>query len=139
MLVEEPPAAAELHLAGRRAVLEIADHRGHHFVVGRVEIVEDRLGQPAVAVQAVEEPGHRPGDLEIADRIETGVRAERLEHPRVVVPQGAEVELLHPAFLVVHHGQLVKHGRLELRRSGRVRSGLPPRTRRNAAEMSLGM
>ena len=77
LLVEEPPARAELHLAGRAAVLEVADHRGQHVVVGRVEVVEDRLGQPVVAVEPVEEPRQRPGDLEVADRVEAGVRPER--------------------------------------------------------------
>ena len=43
-LVEEPPPAPELDLAGNRAVLEIARHRGEHVVVGRIEIVEHRLG-----------------------------------------------------------------------------------------------
>ena len=50
---------------------------------------------------------------EIADGIEARVRPERLEHAGVVVPQHAEMVLLRPAFFMVHHGELVEHGRPE--------------------------
>ena len=58
-------------------------------VVARIEVVENRLGQPVLAVEPVEELRQRPGDFEIADRIEAGVGAERREQPRVGVAQRA--------------------------------------------------
>src|SRR6185312_6320758 len=42
LLVEEPPAAAELELAGDAAVLEAADHRPEEVVIHRVDVVDDR-------------------------------------------------------------------------------------------------
>jgi hypothetical protein len=44
LLVHEPPAAAELDLAGDAAILEIPGHRREHVVVhAGLEVVEDRL------------------------------------------------------------------------------------------------
>ena len=68
LLVEEPPAAAELHFSGRAAVLEIAEHGGDQVVVDRVVVVEDGLGQAVLLIEAVEEPGQRPGQIAIAHR-----------------------------------------------------------------------
>ena len=44
-LVEEPPAAAELDLAGHRAILEIADHGGQYIVIGWIQVVQHDLRQ----------------------------------------------------------------------------------------------
>ncbi len=52
-LVVEPPSAAELHFAGRDAVLEIPDHGGDDLIVARIEIVDDRLGQAPCEVEAI--------------------------------------------------------------------------------------
>ena len=112
-LIQEPPAGAELHFAGHAAVLKVADHRGDNLVVGRIDVIENRFGQPVVAIQAVEELYHRLRAEKVADRIETGIRSERLEHARVVVSQYAVVELLGPAFFVVHQSELMEHGRFE--------------------------
>ena len=54
-LVKEPPAAAELHLAGRHTVLEVADHRAEDVVHRWIQIVEDCLGEAIVAIKAIEE------------------------------------------------------------------------------------
>src|SRR5439155_1267976 len=51
-LVQEPPRRAVLHLAGHRAVLEIADHRGEQLVVARIDVVEDGFGELAAVVES---------------------------------------------------------------------------------------
>src|SRR6187431_2428173 len=40
-LIEEPPGAAVLHLAGDAAVLEVARQGREHLVIARVEVIED--------------------------------------------------------------------------------------------------
>ena len=80
-----------------------------------------------MGVQAVEELRERAGDFEIADRVAADVRAELVEEARVVVAEGAEVELLDPAAFGVHQGELEHHGGLELQAARAAFSGLPVR------------
>ena len=40
-LVEEPPSRAPLHFARNRAVLEVANHCGKHFIISRIDIVKN--------------------------------------------------------------------------------------------------
>ena len=115
-LIEEPPGRSVLHLPGHGAVLEVADHGREQRVVARVEVVEDGLRELIRVVEPVEEARERPGDLEVADRIEARVRPERPAHPRVVVAEGAEMELLNPAAGVIEQRELVKKRRLQRRR-----------------------
>ena len=49
-LVVEPPTASELHFASRDAVLEVSDHSGNDFIVARIEVVNDRLGQAILTI-----------------------------------------------------------------------------------------
>ena len=115
LLVEEPPPRSELDLPGAvAAVLEIADHRGHQLVVARIEVVDDGLRKAVVAVEHVEEFRHLPADREVADRVEARIGTQPAEHAAVVVADGAVVELLGPAGLMVHRGELDQHGGLEL-------------------------
>ena len=51
LLIEEPPAAAELHFAGDGAVLEVAEQGAEGVVVGGIEVVDDDLGQCAGALR----------------------------------------------------------------------------------------
>ena len=117
LLIEEPPAAAELDLARDAAVLEIPDHRRERVVVGRVQVVDDRLRQRVVLLEAIEIPAERVNLRQIADRVVAGVAAERLQRARVRVAARAEVQLLRPALLGVemaeeHHD--VRRERLAL-------------------------
>ena len=86
-------------LPGDRAVLEVADHRRERVVVGGVEVVDDHLRQRVLAVEPVEVATERLDLRPVADRVDAGVGAERLQARRVVVAERAEVELLGPALL----------------------------------------
>jgi hypothetical protein len=108
-LIVEPPAAAELHLAGGLAVLEVADHRGEQVVLRRVDVVQDRLGQFLPAGQRAEVGAQADGLRIVADRIEARVRPEILPGPRVVVADGAEVKLLGPAGFVIQLAEQRHH------------------------------
>ena len=112
-LIEEPPARAELDLAGRHAVLEVPEHRPDQVIVDRVQIVEDRPREFVLTVQRVEVARHGQRAVAVADRVEPRVRAERLEFPRIIVPHRAEVELLGPAKLGVHAAKLEQNAPLE--------------------------
>ena len=96
LLIEEPPAAAELNLAGDGAVLEVADHRGENVVICRVKVVEHDFRQGVFAVEGVEVAREGAGLREVADRVHSGVGAAALEQAGVVVTQGTEVKLLCP-------------------------------------------
>ena len=76
-------------MPGTRAVLEVADHGGEELVVAGVEVVEDRLGELVLRVEAVEEARQRRGLREVADRVEAGVGAEASAQPRVFVLRSA--------------------------------------------------
>ena len=47
-------------VAGHRAVLEVADHRGEQVIVAGVEVVEDRLRHLAGLLEAIEKSGQWP-------------------------------------------------------------------------------
>ena len=53
-------------------------------------------------------------DFRVVDGVVTRVRTYRIEHLRVIVPDGADVELLGPAGLGVHHGLVVQERAAEL-------------------------
>ena len=57
-LVGEPPGCSPLYLARLRSLLKITDHGGYHFVVGRIQVVENGLGQMTFGIETVEEAGH---------------------------------------------------------------------------------
>ncbi len=44
-LIVKPPAGAELHLAWHPFALEVADHSAQHFVIARVQAVENGFRQ----------------------------------------------------------------------------------------------
>ena len=125
LLVQEPPARAELHLARHRPVLEVAGHGCHQLVVARVQVVEDRSREPPLAVEAVEEPRQRSRHLEVADRVGAAVGAQQVPQARRGVSKRAQVVLLHPAAVVVHEGEPVQQRRPIAR--GRPGIGDPPR------------
>ena len=56
-LIVEPPAGTELHLARHAFTLEVADHGTQHFVVARVQAVEDRFRQQVFFVLFAEQFG----------------------------------------------------------------------------------
>ena len=49
LLIEEPPGRSELNLSAAVAIIEIMG--GHHFIIGRVEVVQDGLCQLIRAVE----------------------------------------------------------------------------------------
>ena len=79
LLIEKPPAAAELHPAGERSVLEVADHRRQRVVVHRVVVVEDGLRQRALLLELIEIPRRapRPADSRRSNRSRCRGRASR--------------------------------------------------------------
>ncbi len=115
-MVVEPPGGAVLHLAGRRAVVEIIGVGHHQGVVAGVEVVNDGARQMPLAVEAAEEAVHRGGDRLVGDGVEARVGAQGGEHALVVVSVGPDVVLLRPSAVGVHHGQVVEQGRLEFPR-----------------------
>ena len=113
-LVEEPPAGAELHLAGDRAVIVGIGHGHHHCIVLGVKAVEDGLGELALAGETVEETVAGSGDIQVMDGIVAGVGTDLGEHLGVVVADGADMELLGPSRLGIHHRLVEEEGTAEL-------------------------
>jgi len=103
-----------LDLPGYGTILEIAQHGGNQVVVSRVEVVDDGFGQLVGRIQSVQELAHGLGYGEVADGVEAGIGAQFGEKATVVVADSAVMQLLGPAFFVVHDGEFVHHGRLEL-------------------------
>ncbi len=62
-------------------------------------------------------------------RIITGIRSQSIEHSGIVVPDRTDMELLCPAFLVVHPREIKKNGTAEfqhfLRCRGLAFEGIP--------------
>ena len=108
-LIQEPPAAAELHLARRFPVLEVADHGGEGVVVHRVDVIEDGLRQGALLVEAVQEIAERIGLPPVAHGVEAGVGPDLLQQAGVVAAAGAQVQLHGPAVLRIQPAQEQHH------------------------------
>jgi hypothetical protein len=70
LLIQKPPAAAELYLAGNLAVLKVADHGGEGIIVDGIDVIDDGLRQCVFHLQAVEVCAQRGHLRPIADRIE---------------------------------------------------------------------
>ena len=107
-MIEEPPSAAKLDFACRDAVLKVPEHRGDELVVAGVEIVDDCLGQAAREVESVEVLGKGCSYWQVADGIESTIRAEYFFHPGVVVSDRPVMDLHGPAFRRIHHREFVK-------------------------------
>src|SRR5258706_11165944 len=107
-LIEEPPPRAVLHLAGHRAVLEVADHRGHQVIVAGVKVVENRLRHLAGPLETIEKSGQWPRHFKIADGVESGIPADRSQLACVVVGHGPEWKLLNPAAEWGHDGETME-------------------------------
>ena len=133
LLIEKPPAAAQLHLAGHRAVLKISDHRGEDIIVGRIDVVEDRPRQLVGVVERAQVGGQRPRLRKIADRIEPAVGSHRAKKTAVRVAQRPEMELQRPALRGVPAAKFEHQkggvGALLVRRGGLA----VPRGRKNPA------
>ena len=97
-LIEEPPTGAELDFAGAAAILECSSHGGEEIIVPRIDVVEDHARELIAAGEGIEEGDKAVALRAIADRIETAIGAECVGHARTDVAEGAEVELLGPAF-----------------------------------------
>jgi hypothetical protein len=113
LLVEKPPAAAELHLAGDLPILKIADHRCQHGIVRRIQVVEYRLRQFCFPIQLIEKPGKCPSRPAIRHRIETGIGTKLPVEPGIIVPKSTDVELHRPTFFGIHFPKPVQDCRLE--------------------------
>jgi hypothetical protein len=75
-----------------------------------IERIENGTGELVLGVELIEEVAHGTGGVELADRVETGVRTELVEHRGVVVANGTVVVLLRPARIVVHLAADLKEG-----------------------------
>ena len=113
LLVVEPPSRTELYLARHASVLKITNHRSHHLIGCRIQVVEDGLGKYATAVQSVEETRHGEGGAELADGIKTRIWSQETHHPTVGIAYRPIMELLCPSLFGIHPGELHQHGRLE--------------------------
>ena len=100
-LIVEPPARAELDLAGGGSLLEVAEHCAEDVVVLRVEGVEYGLRERVVVLEVVHEGRELLRDAQIVDRVEADVSAELLVHFSVIVSERADMELHRPAELGV--------------------------------------
>jgi len=137
LLIEEPPAAAELDFPGDGAVLEITDHGREDVVVGGVQVVEHGARKLPRAIERVEVAPQRAGLRKVADAVESRVGPERLEQPGVVVAQGAEVQLLGPTLGGIPAAELEHEVRAELGPLRRRRR--PPGARGVEDRLRLGV
>lgn len=97
-LIDEPPATAELHFAGRGAVGVVAGHGAEDVVGGGIDVVEDGFRQCVLGVETVEEAGEGFGLGPVADAVAADIGTDLAGEAAVVVAHGAEVELHGPAF-----------------------------------------
>ena len=97
-----------------KPVVEGVSHRHHHGVVLGIQAVEDGLRELAFEGEPVEEPMAGGRDFRVVDGVVPRVRTNLVEHLRVIVPDGADMELLGPAGLGVHDGLVVQERAAEL-------------------------
>ena len=54
-LVQEPPGRTPLYFACCWTIIEVANHRGKEFIVGRVQVINNCFGQCVITIQPVHE------------------------------------------------------------------------------------
>src|SRR5215471_8028485 len=106
LVVQKPPASAELNLSGNGVVLEIARRGSEDVIVCRVAVVKDHPRQSVLLCEQAEIGGECRGLLEVSDRIKTGVRTELSRLSRVRAAQGPDMELHRPAALRIETSQI---------------------------------
>ncbi len=110
LLIQEPPGAAPLHMAGVfAAALEGAGQHRKGVVVHRIEVVEDGLRQVAGFIQVAQEAGQAANLREVAHHITAGIGADQAQQAAVHIAQGVQVQLHGPAFGMVPFGGGVQH------------------------------
>src|SRR5205085_5147073 len=100
-LIEKPPGAAKLDLAGPAALVKIRCHSGNGIVVTRIYVIQDDLRQGIFLLQLVKVSPKGCRLRPVTHGIKSGIRAERLETARVGVAPRSQVQLLGPSFLAV--------------------------------------
>jgi len=106
LLIEKPPATANLNLARSAAILEIAGHGGEDVVIAGIEIVEDHLGQGILAIELIEVGTEGLRLREAADRVKAGIGAKGLQGAGADVAESAEMQLFGPAGLRVEMAEI---------------------------------
>ena len=95
-------------------ILETAEDRADGCVVVGVQAVEDGLRQHVVFVQGIEVVRQLISGSSGADAVVSGIRAEKVEHPGVVVTLAAVVELHDPISLCIFCAHKQQEGGLKL-------------------------
>ena len=113
LLIVEPPAGTELHLAGNAIALEITQHGRQHFVIARVQAVKNGFRQLVIAILCIQQTRQRGGNQTIVDGVKAGVRPQFQQTAAVVIAQCTDVVLLHPATLFVLFRQEQQDGSFE--------------------------
>ena len=73
LLIEKPPATAELDLSRSGLVLKVAGRSREDVIIGRVVVVNDGTGQRVFRLEQVEIRREGRGLREVANRVEAGV------------------------------------------------------------------
>ena len=139
LLVEEPPRRTQLHLTRHRSVVERIGHRGQHFEIFRIQVIQNGFGQRAARLEPVEETVSRFGAGLIADGVVAGIGAEPAEHPGVRIADRPDVELLRPPLFAVHHGQFEQQTALQLRDFLRMERAAAAHFIENATQVVFGI
>ncbi len=114
-LIVEPPAGPELHFSRHTFALEVADHGAQHFVVARVQAVQDGFWQQVFFVLLAQQFGEFFRNRTIVDRIEAHIRPQQFELTQVVITQCANMVLLDPTTTGIFRTKEHQHGRFKLR------------------------
>ena len=97
LLIEEPPARPKLYLARDRSVLKIPCQCGEEVIIGRVMVVDYRLGHRPELFELVKVGSQFTNLGKIPNRIKPGIGPEFLKFPGVYIAVRTEVHLLGPS------------------------------------------
>ena len=105
--VVEPPCCAKLDL--RR---EVDCHGGENGVVGRVQVVQDRVRQAVFACQITEERAKLERIGREADAVAARVRTDLRKQARILIADGAKMQLHGNAMRMIRFAEDVQQLRL---------------------------
>ena len=100
-LIEKPPGAAKLDLAGLAALVKVGCHSGKGIVVTRIYVVQNDLGQGIFLVKTVQICTQCGRLRPVTHGIKSGIGTERLQTAHIGIAPRAQVQLLGPSFLTV--------------------------------------
>src|SRR5260370_38845498 len=115
-LVQKPPACPELNLAANFLLSKGTGQSGERIIIKRIEVEDYQPGQRVFRLKAIHVRCQSRNLWPVSNRVESDITPKAVQHSRVDVAIGAQVQLLGPALLGIQPAKEKQHVSRKLRR-----------------------